>query len=98
MGVHVNLGSMSRIQQQLAALSRQMEKIAPRLTEEAAKSAAIRAAERVEGALKKGCEVAEWNLCMFYLQSVQRAQRGGVVESPILGGDRSVEIPWTGSA
>ena len=134
----MNLGSMSGIQQQLAALSRKMEALASCFAEEAAKATA-----------RKGRDGSEWNLRMSCLQSVQRAlderssnntvgdetgedqqvmfcnqgrvesqlwtgglmrnrssrtkqkatfDQQGLVERPILCGNRLVEIHGTGSA
>ena len=67
MGVPVNLGSMIGIQQHLAALPREIEKLAScftegeqRLAEEAAKAAVMRAAQRAQGELRKRGEVAKW--------------------------------------
>ena len=80
-GVHGNLGGMSKIQQQVTVLSRQLGQLASRFTdserqraEEAANSAPMQAAHKAEEGRRKGQEVQEeWNARMSSLQAVQIA-------------------------
>ena len=70
---------MSKIQQQLSVISRQMEQLASRFTdserqraEEATNAAAMQAAQKAEEERRKGREVQEWNARISSLLAVQR--------------------------
>ena len=74
--VHGDLGGMSKIQQQLVVLNRQLGQLATRFTdnerqraEEAATAAAVQAAQKAEVERRKEQEVQEWNAGMSSLQS-----------------------------